>query len=370
MRKRGSARLPQPGLKNADVRRAVRLVESMLRKGYGQPKTGGNLQKQAIRAAGDEAKRRGWCRAGDPSNWIRHRIRVGEDRDILVDWTIRPIKRRKARPRVRVEVKREPPAPIQKTERALVIPDIHLCPTSPDVSRMEWFGRHAAAIAPDWIIQLGDMMTADSVSGHAAPGTISFEKNPRIKADFENLERGLERFNRGLGKCRARKHKTMGNHEQRFERFEDRNPQCQGLFTERYLSTMNGAGWGVTEFGRYFYVQGTGFIHIPLNPLGRPYGGKTAPGRIANDSTFNIVHGHTHQYHSVSAAKMDGGQVRVISAGCALPEGHIEPYAKHSLTGWRWGCLELTLRGGVILDESWVSMNTLRQRYSGVSRGR
>lgn len=362
--------MPQPSLKTPDIRRAVRLVETMLRRGYGQPKNGNNQRKQAIRAAGDEAKRRGWCRASDGNAWIRHRIRAGDDRGIEVDWTIRPKPRPvKRKQRATVETKREPP-PIIKTERALVIPDIHLCPTHPDVTRMEWLGRHASEIAPDWIIQLGDLMTADSVSGHAPPGTISFEKNPRIKADFEHLERGLERFNRGALRCRARRHQTMGNHEQRFERFEDRNPQCQGVFTERYLDAMNKAGWGVTEFGKYFYVQGVGFIHIPLNPMGRPYGGKTAPGRIANDSTFSIVHGHTHQYHSVSAAKMDGRQVRVISAGCALPEDYIEPYAKHSLTGWRWGCLELTIRNGAIIDEAFVSMHTLRQRYSGVSRSR
>lgn len=367
--------MPQRPLTDIEIRRAVRLVESALRQGYSVPHGPGGNQKMsamnAIGAAGREAETRGWAPRGRGHFWVRHRLRNADARGIRgPNWKIKKkvSAKKRAPKKTGIEFPRAESF-TARTNRILVIPDVHLCPTHPDVSRMEWMGRHARAMAPDWIVQLGDLVTADSVSGHAAPGTISFEKNPRIRADFEILERGLERFARGAGPCRARRHQTKGNHEQRYDRFEDRNPQCQGLFVERYDSTLNKAGWGVTEFGRYFSVEGVRFIHIPLNPLGKPYGGKTAPGRIANDSLFSIVHGHTHQYHSVAAPKFDGQQVRVISAGCALPEGRIEHYAAHSLTGWRWGCLELTVRGGQILDEAWVSMHTLRQRYSGASRG-
>lgn len=364
--------MPTRPLKLPDTQRAVRLVESMLRKGYA-PRSGPGAharnKPQAIVAAGAEAKRLGWALSTKPEQWIRHRLRCADDLGIGVDWSIKP--RRKPKPKAaRVEFPRPPPIETIKTQTVFVIPDVHLCPTLQDVSRMEWLGRHAAAIEPDWIVQLGDLVTADSVNAHAPPGTIQFEKNPRIKADFEILERGLERFDRGLGKCRARRHQTKGNHEHRFDRFEDRNPQCQGMFVERFDAAMNKAGWGVSEFGKYFYIEGVGFIHIPMNPMGKPYGGKTAPTRIANDSVFSIVHGHCHTYASVPAAKFDGKQVRVISAGCALPQGHVEPYAKHSLVGWAWGALTITVRGGQIMDETWTSMDTLRRRYSGVSRSR
>lgn len=368
--------MPQKPLEKSDIRRAVRLVEDMLRAGFSPPQGGGtNRRPQAIEAAGKEAKRRGWTRAAKSNAWIRCRIDQAEERGVPgVDWSI---KKRTLKPKRKPKAKTVEPRPraaetilAGKIERIISIPDVHLCPTLPDVSRMEWMGRYCADVNPDWIVQLGDMLTADSVQGHALPGTLKFEESPRIRADFEIQQRGLERFDRGLGKCRARKHQTKGNHEDRFARFEDRNPQCQGLFVERHDAAMNAAGWGVTEFGKYFEIAGVRFIHIPLNPLGRPYGGKTAPHRIANDAVFSIVHGHTHQYHSVACPKFDGHQVRVISAGCALPEGHIEPYAKHSLTGWRWGILEITVRNGLILDEAWVSMDTLRRRYSSISRSR
>lgn len=362
-----------PRLKNEDIERAVRLVESMLRKGYAPPggPGSGTGRKQAILAAGQEAIRLGWARANaEPTNFIRHRIGVAEARGLRgVNWKIKPRKAKTKKPRraptpsARVSVPRGPAMAIPKTVRVLVIPDVHLCPSSPDVSRMEWIGRHAAEMDPDEIVQLGDLGTFDSVNRHAQPGTIEHAKNPRVLADFDVLARGLDRFDRGLGRCRARKRITKGNHENRLDRFENDNPQCQGMFADRFDEIANKAGWGVTPFSEYSFIEGVAFIHHAVNGMGRAYGGKTAPSRIANDSTFSIVHGHTHQRHSVAAPKMNAGMVRVISAGCALPQGHIEAYAKHSLTGWSYGVMGLTIRSGQILDEEWISMETLKRRH-------
>lgn len=367
--------MPAKRLTDAEIKRVVRLVEKMLRAGYA-PISGRSQNRKvgAVAAAAKEAARLGWTKATDGHNYVRHRLRQCEPRGIAgPDWSIKPKSGKQAKSgHPRAEIPRSPPvAEVAKTTRILAIPDVHICPTSPDISRLEWIGRHAQEMNPDWIIQGGDLLTADSVEMHSQPGTLGFEKNPRIKADFDILERGLTLFDRGLGsRWRGRKAQTKGNHEYRFDRFEDRNPQCQGLFVERYESTMNAHGWAVYEFGKYLFVEGVGFIHIPLNTMGRPYGGKTSAQRIANDSVFSLCHFHTHQFQFASAAKMDGHRVDVISAGCALADGHLEHYAKHSLTGWRYGCLELTVRGGQILDHAWVSMHTLGRRYRGAGRSR
>jgi hypothetical protein len=39
-------------------------------------------------------------------------------------------------------------------------------------------------------------------------------------------------------------------------------------------------------------------------------------------------------------------------------------YAKHSLTGWWYGVVPMTVQGGVITDLAFVSMLTLRALYS------
>lgn len=47
-----------------------------------------------------------------------------------------------------------------------------------------------------------------------------------------------------------------------------------------------------------------------------------------------------------------------------MPWGDMESYAKHSLTGWWYGVVPMTVQGGVITDLNFVSMLTLRARFS------
>lgn len=369
--------MPQPALTRREVRRTVRLVERLLRVGYRLPGRKGKTGSVLV-AAGAIFEQEGRAIAGAGEMAVRHRLKRGKSMGLEPNWAITPKPKRapgrksdrvSRRGRSRGSVSRRPQkaqAPV--TIRVCVIPDVHLCPTHPDVSRMEWLGRWARSCDPDHIVQLGDLGTFDSVNRHAPPGTISFEKNPRMLADFDTIHRGLSAFNVGAGRLRARRHITKGNHEFRLDRFEELNPPAQGMIASRFDEIANAHGWAVIPFCEYLFLEGVGFIHHPVNSAGRPYGGKTGPGRIANDSTFSIVHGHSHTRQSVVAPKVGGGKVRVISAGCALPYGRIEDYAKHSATGWDWGALCLTIRGGAILDEEWISMLSLERRFKAGAR--
>jgi hypothetical protein len=113
------------------------------------------------------------------------------------------------------------------------------------------------------------------------------------------------------------------------------------------------------------YVEGVAFTHHPVNGAGRAFGGKTGPQRAANESTVPVVSGHTHRAQWHSAPKI--GPIDVISMveiGCALPWGVVENYAKHGLSGWYWGAVLMTVHGGAITDLNFVSMLTIRSRYS------
>jgi hypothetical protein len=355
------------------VTAVVSLVEDMLRKGY-RPKDGSRTEKSAVSAAGRLLELRGECSPGNGRHFVRLCLEKAEAEGSGPDWKIRAEQKltRERKTAAAKIVEGEPRGRsgyAGKIVRVCVIPDVHLSPEMPP-DRMAWLGKWCAEEAPDEIVQLGDLGTFDSVSGHAPPGTLSFEGLPRVRHDFEAVARGLEIFGNALGKCRARKTVTLGNHEYRLARFEDRNPQIEGMLTEKLDDMLAGFGWASKPFREYLMIAGAGFIHIPINSAGKPYGGKMSAHAIARDALHSIIHGHTHVRQSTHVPKLGHSKlVSVISPGCALPPGHVEHYAKHSATGWFWGALCISVRDGVILDENHVSMETLQRRYRGTRKG-
>jgi hypothetical protein len=78
-----------------------------------------------------------------------------------------------------------------------------------------------------------------------------------------------------------------------------------------------------------------------------------------------VVSGHTHRRQVHDSPKI--GPIDVISMveiGCGLPWGEVESYAKHGMTGWWYGIVPMTVQGGVITDLNFISMLSLRRRYS------
>lgn len=350
-----------PQIPRAEIKQAVRLVEAMLRKGYPPKGSRGSQKFTAICAAAKEAERKGYAIKAGGEYWIRNRIKKAERLGVGPNWLLKP-KRKTLKTPARAELAEATRADGDAV-MVLVIPDTHLAPDVPS-ERMAWLGAWARDLAPDYVVQLGDLGTWDSVTTHAPPGTLEFEGLPRVTADFEAVKRGLDDFERRAGNLKARRIVTKGNHEYRLDRFEDNHPQIQGMLTGKLDDLLSERDWASKPYREYQMISGVGFIHIPINAGGKPYGGKMSAHAIARDAMFSIVHGHTHVRQSTHVAKLGRSQlVSVISPGCALPPGHVEPYAQHSATGWFWGATCLTIRDGVILDENSVSMETLRRRY-------
>lgn len=358
-----------PPLTRRDVQRAVAFVNVAVKAGYRPPAPGERGGRSAVVAAGRRAETEKLARRGSGSRWIRARLAKAPALGVAFPWE----KAAADGPAIRLTAPRAAVS-YPDTIRIAAIPDAHVCPSLPDHERMTWIGRWVRDEAPDALVQLGDFHTWDSVTRHAAPGTAGFAELPRIEKDFGALDAALACFDSGLGNWRGRRTMTMGNHEHRLWRFEDANPQAYGTWKNRLDGMLRAARWNWKPYGAFHFegagkeVPGVGFTHHATNTMGRAYGGKTSAQRIANDSTFSIVHGHTHVKQAVDAPKLGERSVRVISPGCALPWGHIEPYAKHNLAGWWWGVVMLTIREGVILDEHYVSMLTLERRYAKRAR--
>lgn len=248
--------------------------------------------------------------------------------------------------------------------RVLAIGDAHDGPRIPK-DRFRWFGRLAADTQPDVIVQIGDFLSLDSLCRYEGNDTLKGKAKPSLKDDLDSFKEALEAFDDGLGGFRPERHVTLGNHEDRIWSFTNRTPEVAELLTENLHTILTDRGWTYSPFGQLHFIGGVGFVHSPLNRLGKPYGGKTCEQQIANDALHDVVFGHTHIERRHKAVKIGPNKhVTILNLGCALPDGHREAYLGHASDGWGYGVWDLTLERGQIQAAQWTPMPVLEERYS------
>lgn len=247
--------------------------------------------------------------------------------------------------------------------RVLAIGDLHVSRET-GTERLTWLGRMADEYRPAHIVQIGDFGTFDSVSGHEAPGTIGYAKRPSfINDDLPMVCEALDRFDRELGYA-PRKHITMGNHEARLSRYENDHPESEGMFMHRVEMAFKERGWTVSPYGAKHFIEKVCFTHIPFNAIGKPI----SDAQIKQTQDYDLVFGHTHKKHELRYPKANS-VVTVVNLGCALPEGHVEEYARHSLGGWWYGAALITIYNGCIDSVQWFSMREIEKLY-GTRKGK
>lgn len=359
--------MPAPRVRDERLREAVALVEDQLRAGIPQYLNNGF---GAAKAAGIEAVRLGWfINADQMFNWLRFaKERLG----IEPDWSLYVLPRYQ-QPVARFQLVSAPPPqsaafePSGPIRRHLFIPDEHNDPRHPHRLQVQtWIARYGSEHRHDVVIKAGDAGTFDSVSSHDKDDTIRGRLKPGIKDDLSNHLESLQYFERGRDQnWKPKKKKARGNHENRLYDYENRNPASAGTHTLAYEEQLLQFGWQERPFGEIFQVDGIGYTHCPMNGMGRPMGGVTAVNRTGAMLTGPLVYGHTHKFQVLTAAKMgEVDRIMVVEGGCALPWGEVEHYALHTPTGWSYGVVDLTVQGGQVLDVAFVSMLSLRARYS------
>lgn len=227
--------------------------------------------------------------------------------------------------------------------------------------RFEWLGKYARDTKPDVVLQIGDIATCDSLNSHIPNETLDGRLKPSFEADMGSLNLALQAF----GCDGIEKHITLGNHERRIWLYEQTNPEMEGKLVCSLDSVLSNNGWTYSPYGAIHYYGGVGFVHAALNTLGKTYGGKNCLPTIANDSVTDLVIGHSHRGRVHQAPKI--GQrypTTIIDLGCALPDGHVEDYAKHALNGWTWGAYDLLIQHGHVQAAKFISMAELEERYA------
>lgn len=248
--------------------------------------------------------------------------------------------------------------------RVVCIGDAHDSPDIPDKSRFEWIGKYINAVKPDVVVQIGDFATMDSLNTHIPNENYDGKAKPSFERDMASFNEALAAMQLDDG---IERHCTLGNHERRLFLYEQAQPEVYGIMQAKLQEVFERHKWTYSPYGQITYYGGVGFEHCPINTLGKSYGGKNFLPTAANDLIHDLVvgHGHRERYHR--APKIGGNNfVGLWEIGCALPDQHIESYAKHALTGWSYGIGDAIIQHGHLQARSFVSMAELAERYGRV----
>ena len=245
----------------------------------------------------------------------------------------------------------------------LAIGDSHDSP-SLDKDRFRWMGKHAAFMKPDRIIHIGDFASWDSMSTHEERGSYNHAQRPSFKTDLDSCEEAMSAFYKEISHLDIPQDMTAGNHEDRINRFENKNPETIGTLWMQFEEMAARYRWRIHQFGQWLMIDGVGFIHVPMNIMGRPYGGQNSENTIANHATHSIVFGHTHRSTFRKTPKIGiNNSIEIMNLGSSMPDGYIARYAGTATTGWSYGIVEMCIQNGHIMEYRHISMDQLQERY-------
>ena len=247
--------------------------------------------------------------------------------------------------------------------RVISIGDCHDSPDLPDKSRFRWMGAYIREVKPDCVTQIGDLVTLDSLTRHIPNDSLSGKVKPSFQQDMDSAGDALSAFDEGLNGYDVERHCTLGNHERRALAFEEMTPEIAGMVESNIFTLLGDHDWTYSPFGAFHFIGGVGFVHVPKNRMDRAYGGMYAYNQIARDSLFDVVYGHSHIPGVHRYPKLNHQAMTVVNLGCSLPDGHVEPYAKHALTGWGYGIFDITIERGRIQKAHHIPMEELQERY-------
>ena len=221
------------------------------------------------------------------------------------------------------------------SKRHLVIADTQ-CKPGVDLSYMNYIGQYIADKKPDVIVHIGDHFDFESLSSYDK-GKKAMEGR-RLVADIEAGMEGMRLLCDPIRKLqeqqRANRKKIYqpqmvfcpGNHENRFDRMANDNPELDGFVGTATLDLQQ-FGWKVGEFLKPVEVDGIYYVHYLMNPMnGRPRAGTAASQLKAVGASFVV--GHKQVLDIAIADNQLDGKYRIgIINGACYP--HDEEYKGH-----------------------------------------
>jgi hypothetical protein len=190
---------------------------------------------------------------------------------------------------------------------------------------MSAIGEYIVEKRPDVIVHIGDHFDFPSLSSYDK-GKKSFEGR-RLLDDIRAGNEGMELLlaplkklqkNQALYKKKIYNPRLvlcLGNHEDRFNRLANDNPELDG-FVGMETIDLEHYGWEVHPFLKPVEIEGIYFVHYLSNPMtGRPYTG-TAAGQLKIVGR-SFVAGHKQVLDVAMQPTIDGAmRIGIINGAC------------------------------------------------------
>jgi hypothetical protein len=258
--------------------------------------------------------------------------------------------------------------------RHIYVPDAQVRAGVP-TDHLPWIGQYIADMKPSAVILAGDWYDCPSLSSHNAPGTLTKE-GARYLDDIQSGNEALDLMMAPIHAERARLRKgrrkrweptldvTLGNHEQRIQRFVENNPILEGaLGYKDFGFTKNQIR--VHDFLKPVVIDAIAYCHYWAAPMtGRAYGGSAANilGKLGH--SFTQGHRQVFDYATRVCAVTGREQIGLIAGAAYL---HAESYL-----GWQ---ANSHFRGIIVKNEvrdgaydiMRVSLDYLCRRYEQTS---
>jgi hypothetical protein len=140
----------------------------------------------------------------------------------------------------------------------IVIPDVQAKP-GVRLDHLDWVGNYIAEKQPDVIVNIGDFADMEALSAYDR-GTLRGE-NKRLKRDLMVAREAMDVWRpfRGIDYM-PEMHLTMGNHEERLDRFANEHPYLEEVVGTHMLNYAEW-GWKVHPFLKPVDVDGVRYCH-------------------------------------------------------------------------------------------------------------
>lgn len=152
----------------------------------------------------------------------------------------------------------------------LIIPDTQVKP-GVRLDHLRWIGHYIAEKRPDVIVCIGDFADMESLSKYDI-GTLRGE-NKRLQKDLQVARLAMDMLTepfRNLDGYKPEMHLTMGNHEERLDRFANEHPYLEEVVGTHMLRYEEW-GWKVHKFLKIAEVDGIQYAHyFTSGDMGRP----------------------------------------------------------------------------------------------------
>lgn len=230
-----------------------------------------------------------------------------------------------------------------------------------DLEYMSWIGYYIAKKRPDIIVHIGDAYDMASLSSYDK-GTLAAE-GKRVQADIDAGDESFRLIDIELSKItgyKPRKILTLGNHENRIDRYVQDHPELSGYLGTDKLGCEQ-YGWEVHPFLKPVEIHGIQFVHFVPNPMtGKPYGGTVQ--NILKNCGSSFVMGHKQVLDIAMRPTFDGKQQLAVIVGACY--AHHEAYKGHTGNNHFRGCVLLTEVNDGFALPSPVSLEYMQKVYN------